>query len=667
MKEILVQGATVKQAVKQASMLLRTPAGNLDIQVLDQGKPGIPGMGGRPAVVQARMRGLPVHLEKVQDLTGATREQVNSADAVRVPVTVEVRQGQVLVKHPAGGPYPAVIPQPGVKLVVNGEVQSGPTVVSKEDTILLEPVAETVEGSWKLEITRDGLKALLTVKPTRIVKRRVLDTAPAQRLTLQVEEDVRYKSPLTMETITNLLTAEGIIAGIDWHACTRATLLDQEETLVIAEGKPPIPGQDAWVKFFFSQEERIPVMVGEEDQVDYRERFVFTSVEAGNLLGEKQPGIPGRPGITVRGEIILPEPPRDVFLVAGKGVSLTEDGVRAVAMETGRPVITRRGEEVKLQVLSGLVHPGDVDLASGNIKFRGDITIYGSVTEGMTVDAQGNLHVGSNVDGAIIQAGGSISIGNNVISSVIVAGADSVLLLELLPVLSDLGQDMSDLLTAVEQLKARPAFKAADLQADARPLIKLLLELKFRHLPARIRVLQGLIQADHAELLGDDVKRYCIRLHETFVELSRCLCGLDDILELKDEALRIVRELSEASHQPADVMFGYALNSTIKAGGNVLVRGQGCYNSNITAGGYVHIRNVFRGGEIYAAGDVKIRELGSRGGAAVKVRVAPQSTINLGTVWENSLIQIGNRSHVFDVPAKLITIRLDSQGQLRFV
>ncbi|KKM11406.1 hypothetical protein SY88_08700 [Clostridiales bacterium PH28_bin88] len=600
-------------------------------------------------------------------MAGTTGDVANNANSIKIPVTAEVRGGQLLVQHPEGGPYPAVVPPAGVKLIVNGKPRTGPTVITKDDQVQLEAVDETVEGNWRLEVTRDGLKALLTVKPTEVIKRSVMDVPPAQRVTLQVNETVCYQSPLTMEKVMGLLTAEGIIAGIDWQACTRATLVDKEETLVVAEGQPPVPGQDAWIKFFFSLEDRIPVVIGEEEQIDYRERFTFTSVETGELLAEKQPGIPGRPGTTVRGEILPPEPPKEVFLAAGKGVSLTEDGMRAVAVQTGRPVITRRGAEVKLDVLSGFVHPGDVDLASGNIKFRGDITITGSVTEGMTVDALGNIHIGKDVDRAMIHAGGSVSIGSNAISSVIMAGAESVLLLEVMPIISDLSHDLSVLLEAVEQLKTRPAFKVADLENDARPLLKLLLELKFRHLPARIGMLQSLLQADQMDLLGNDVKRYCTALNETLVELSHRLCGLDEIHRLQEESFSILKELSEASHQRADVMLSYALNTTIKAGGDVLVYGQGCYNSTIVAGGSVHIRNVFRGGEISAAGDVKIRELGSRGGVPARVRVAPQSAISLGTVWENSAVQIGTRSHVFNVPAKRITIRLDNEGQPQFI
>jgi uncharacterized protein (DUF342 family) len=54
--------------------------------------------------------------------------------------------------------------------------------------------------------------------------------------------------------------------------------------------------------------------------------------------------------------------------------------------------------------------PGDIDYATGNISFMGNLRIKGTVRGGFTVDAAGNIWIGGSVEDAKVTAGGDLDI-----------------------------------------------------------------------------------------------------------------------------------------------------------------------------------------------------------------------------------------------------------------
>ena len=51
---------------------------------------------------------------------------------------------------------------------------------------------------------------------------------------------------------------------------------------------------------------------------------------------------------------------------------------------------------------------GNVDLATGNIDFRGDVIIHGNVTTGSKIKATGNITIDGTAEGCTIEAGKDI-------------------------------------------------------------------------------------------------------------------------------------------------------------------------------------------------------------------------------------------------------------------
>ena len=97
--------------------------------------------------------------------------------------------------------------------------------------------------------------------------------------------------------------------------------------------------------------------------------------------------------------------------------------VLCIAEIAGCPMYAEESGTVSVDPV--LTHRGDVDMASGNLRSSGSIAITGQVTEGMKVEAEGNLDISGAVTEATAKAWGSIRVLGNVFKSSVVAGKDS--------------------------------------------------------------------------------------------------------------------------------------------------------------------------------------------------------------------------------------------------
>ncbi|HEY9764992.1 MAG TPA: FapA family protein, partial [Chroococcales cyanobacterium] len=217
----------------------------------------------------------------------------------------------------------------------------------------------------------------------------------------------------------------GIIEGIDNSALERAASAPDREDILIATGLPPQNGEDAKIDYFFvSSSKEIKPLEVEGGRVDYREVFFIPFVNPGDLLARKTPSTVGAPGRTVTGKPIPPAPGKNFDLVAGKNVSLSDDKLEVTAKVGGQPFV----EKSKISVTPLYTVQKDVDFSVGNIAFNGSVLIQGSILNGFSVKATGDIEVGGTVEGAKIEAGGRITIKGGVrAQSVIQAGQDVVI------------------------------------------------------------------------------------------------------------------------------------------------------------------------------------------------------------------------------------------------
>ncbi len=577
----------------------------------------------------------------------------------------QVKDGKLIIHHPPEGPYPMVIPCPDIELIVNGRECTKPIPISMEDTVQLKTENEQKKGKWSIEISSDGLQAILKVTPTVLLHRKLSELPPSRMLYLKVEEQERPSSPFTMEELLQRLDKMDIKYGIDQKACSEAIECRETTEIVIARGTPPTSGEDGKVELLFTPAPKVPVTVQGDKTVDFRKRYVFTSVEAGEILAIKHPAKQGRSGTGVTGEVIQAPTPRDFILVAGEGVVLKENGKKAVADQPGRPSVSHKRNKVRISVINELIHTGDVDLDSGNIAFKGDILILGNVTENMIVESCQDVQIEGLVSHGRVNAKGSIIIKGNILSSSVTAGNTPDSERKVASQLQILADGLSKMVIIIRELLKHSHTKKEILSRSIGSFVALLMENEFCHLVTAIKnlnrefetTLQGMAAVGPKEL-NRDLERTLIKSPLTIKELS-------EIEALANRAREWEQIYEYGPPIEGHVTASSIQNSKIVATGNVQIVGSGCYISEIQAGKKVQVNGVFRGGTIRAGGDVYIKELGSKGGPTTKVITDPTAVVKIERAFVNSVISLGGRSHRFYREERNIRIKLDKNGALQ--
>ncbi len=97
---------------------------------------------------------------------------------------------------------------------------------------------------------------------------------------------------------------------------------------------------------------------------------------------------------------------RDVQLVPGRNVEISEDGRKLVSAIDGQMLV--RGNVAS--VLPVFEVRGNVDISSGDVDFVGNVIVHGDVTDGFEVKADGNVEVRGMVNCSRVQATGNVVI-----------------------------------------------------------------------------------------------------------------------------------------------------------------------------------------------------------------------------------------------------------------
>jgi uncharacterized protein (DUF342 family) len=596
----------------------------------------------------------------IKSLLGAKKPHAGTPqDAERVDIdgAAWVRGGKIFVRDPVGsGRRPVIVPVPEVQLFVNGHEVSEPTEVQASDDIAVVPRIRELPGRLTIRVAPDRLTASAELVPRRVIRYRLVDREPTPDLMLEVTGEEELHCPLSYEEILTRLVEQGVTHGLNYAEIRRLVEQPREGCWTVAEGEPPKPPEDEWLEVPWLKETEY----GPKDPVDFRDFRRIPSVEPGDLLAVKRPGTPGHPGVGVDGQPLLPPAPRQLVLKAGFGARLQADGLTAVATVAGRPAVEEYGNVRVVRVEPVLVHEGDVDMTTGNIRFKGNVKIIGNVQDGMTVQASGTVEILGMVSGAYVGAGGSvIAIRENVVSSVIQAGPPARWQ-DIAALLEELHTQLGQLYQAAHVLFNHPEVRRRGTRYGH--VILLPLEIKFPEIRERLHRLKSMLDRERVpappetELLWQKLKGLCgleaVKVTENF---------LTDLLE---EVAANAAHLRSLQDKPTDVVLQYAANSKIEATGKVLITGQGCFNTHIRAGGDVDINGVFRGGEIVAGGRVSVREAGSEVGARTTIRVPEDRTIKIGKAYENVLLQIGGRSTLLSRLCLALEARLDQQGRL---
>ncbi len=125
----------------------------------------------------------------------------------------------------------------------------------------------------------------------------------------------------------------------------------------------------------------------------------------------RQPATKGESGFTVQGDIIPPKPGTDSDLTAGKGTHISPSNPNLLLASIPGMLVFRN----KTIDVESAICLNSVSVATGHVKFKGNVVITGDVEPGMIVRATGTVTVGGFIESADVQAQGNIEVGKGII------------------------------------------------------------------------------------------------------------------------------------------------------------------------------------------------------------------------------------------------------------
>ncbi len=211
---------------------------------------------------------------------------------------------------------------------------------------------------------------------------------------------------LTSPDIKSTLKLEGVTKGVDDKAI-EAYLANRQycTDVVLAKGLEPTSGQDAVIEYFFNTNPNLKPKLNEDGSVDFFSLSAISLVKKDQKLATLTKEVPGEPGFNVVGDVLPPREVKKLVLKYGRNISLSDDELSIFSMVDGHASLV----EGKVFV-SDVYEVSDVDTATGNIDYNGNVCVLGNVKTGFCVTANGNVEVRGVVENALIDATGNVTI-----------------------------------------------------------------------------------------------------------------------------------------------------------------------------------------------------------------------------------------------------------------
>ena len=224
-------------------------------------------------------------------------------------------------------------------------------------------------------------------------------------VTARFYPEVEGGKKLTKDEILWLLNKRGVKAGIKEDVIEQFLLERQYCTpYVVARAELPVEGTDAKIEYFFNTDLTKRPKMFEDGSVDFHQLDNLSKVEKDQVLAILTPAVHGKPGTDVLGRPIQPRKVNVVFLKQSKNARLSPDGLQLISNVNGHAVLADK----QVFVSDTYEIPGNVDVATGDVEYTGNVVIAGNVNSGYKVHADGDVIVEGIVEGAEITAGGQI-------------------------------------------------------------------------------------------------------------------------------------------------------------------------------------------------------------------------------------------------------------------
>lgn len=214
------------------------------------------------------------------------------------------------------------------------------------------------------------------------------------------------------QDIENRLSKMNVVRGID-RIRIREAIKQANEQLKpvqqwqIARGKPAKHGKNGLIEWICK-----PALgkkfytIGEDGAVDFYNLQAFSQVPESEHLVSVQFPTQGMNGFDIHGHVLEGKAGKPAAIQAGDNIRVENDGRDWFSTCAGR----YRYENEILSVSEVLEIKGDVDFSIGNIDFRGDVVVRGSVLDEFKISATGSVTIVGSVEAADISAGKDIEV-----------------------------------------------------------------------------------------------------------------------------------------------------------------------------------------------------------------------------------------------------------------
>lgn len=238
--------------------------------------------------------------------------------------------------------------------------------------------------------------------------------------TLDVSEDgmtaylMLYGKPAgdyTYEELVEFLHLRKITHGI--REKTLRKMIEERqyyEEVIIAKGTTASKGKNGYFEFHFNTTPETKPIILPDGSVDYNKLGKIELAKTGQLLATYHSSISAVHGSDIFGNNTFIEEAVDLPPLKGKGFVSTPDGREYYASSEGK--ITYSKPDHQLMVTPIYIIDGNVDNATGDIRFNGDVLVKGNVFANTTIRTTGNITVEGHVEIANLHAGKNVILKN---------------------------------------------------------------------------------------------------------------------------------------------------------------------------------------------------------------------------------------------------------------
>jgi len=224
-----------------------------------------------------------------------------------------------------------------------------------------------------------------------------------------LRKEKEEEKPLTLEELMGAIKTAGIKHGILEENLVRLAASPVYNTpVLIAEGTPPLDGEDGRVEFIKEEAKEVSEEKEEKFRIDLKEipKKKRIIVKKGETIAKIVPPTPGVDGKDVFGNPVKSKPGRMPEYHIGSNVVL--DGDKIVATRSGILVVEKGGTISVLDTLE----VEEVDYSTGNIEFPGKLLVKGDVKPDFVVKVQGDITIKGVIEAAtVISLEGNVTAG----------------------------------------------------------------------------------------------------------------------------------------------------------------------------------------------------------------------------------------------------------------